>query len=152
MINNYLELIFPSAILIIGSGIGRVFNASTTDWYTALAKPAITPPGWIFGPVWTLLYISIGILLARLWRHKDENKLAIAILITNLAFNFLWTPLFFYFNNIGLALIDSCLILCSIIFLMITLKNKSGLVVLTLPYFCWVSFATLLNLLIYIKN
>lgn len=151
--NNYLpEIIFSSFFLFIGISIGRFFNAGQSQWYSSLVKPSFNPPGWIFSPVWTILYILMGILFARLWRHKDENRVAIALFILQMILNFLWTPLFFYFHTIDLAFLDCTMLLISIIALAWVLRNKRNLVLLILPYLAWVSFATLLNFMIYKMN
>jgi tryptophan-rich sensory protein len=120
------------------------------SWYQQLEKPPLTPPGWVFGPVWTVLYILILISIV-LWvrsKGKAYPALTSAILVVHLAANFVWTPLFFGMQSPLLAFID-ILLLDATLIILIYLFRKSSLsaAYLLLPYLAWVSFATYLNLM-----
>jgi benzodiazapine receptor len=146
--------------LLIPLGIGGVAAIFTTPqiktWYVYLNKPSFNPPNWIFGPVWTMLYIMIGIAACLIWQHRDEGKNYInarRIYIFQLLFNFSWSIVFFGLHQIFGALIIIVLLLISII---INIKSFSRISVaaawLLVPYFLWVSFASTLNLFIYLLN
>ena len=120
------------------------------SWYQQLEKPPLTPPGWVFGPVWTVLYILILISIV-LWvrsKGKAYPVLTSAILVVHLAANFVWTPLFFGMQSPLLAFID-ILLLDATLIILIYLFRKSSLsaAYFLLPYLAWVSFATYLNLM-----
>src|SRR5664279_885920 len=98
--------------LIITVGVGAIAGFATASnisgWYAALSKPSFNPPNWIFGPVWTLLYILMGIALYLIWKQPSSfNKSnALRLFFIQLFLNFCWSFLFFYFHQIGLALIE----------------------------------------------
>lgn len=118
------------------------------DWYATLNKPALTPPGWIFAPVWSLLYLSIAvsILIYYLSKSKQKKKITSWILIFHLISNFCWTSLFFGLQAPGLALIDIIFMDVTLIFLMVLFwkSNKFSSLIL-IPYLLWILFATYLN-------
>ncbi len=138
--------------LAIPLAIGAVAGMFTTDaipgWYASLNQPAINPPNWVFGPVWTLLYILMGISLFLIWSSSpsQQKNLALAIFFIQLLLNFLWSFLFFYFRVIGLALVEIVILWLSIILMIyIFRKVKPVAAYLNVPYLLWVSFATVLN-------
>ncbi len=94
--------------LVIGglSGLGTVNGLN--DWYAFLNKPAFNPPDYIFGPVWTFLYLLMGISLFRIWKSPTGKyrSQALTIFAIHMLFNFAWSFIFFYFRQIGLAFID----------------------------------------------
>lgn len=138
--------------LSLGMLSGYLSHSGNTLWYQELIKPLFNPPAWVFSPVWTILYLMIGSVAAILWRKKENNKMALVIFFSQLFFNLLWSPLFFYFQRIDLALID-VFILWSNIAALIYLTRKQVIVFfLLIPYFLWVSFAAYLNLQIYLLN
>ncbi|MEI6456661.1 MAG: TspO/MBR family protein [bacterium] len=144
-----LRLILSLAIpLAIGAIAGMFTTDAIPGWYASLNRPAINPPNWVFGPVWTLLYILMGISLFLIWSSSPsrQRNLALAIFFIQLLLNFLWSFLFFYFRVIGLALVEIVILWLSII-LMICLfrKIKPMAAYLNIPYLLWVSFATILN-------
>lgn len=127
---------------IIGSQFGP------GDWYQALNKPEWNPPNWIFGPVWTLLYVLMGISVWIIWKSYGLKTAAIpiAFFIVQLILNALWSWFFFGLENVGLAFVD---IIALWTFILITLilfwKLNTWSGVLLIPYIAWVSFATILN-------
>jgi benzodiazapine receptor len=139
-------------VLVLGGGllIGAV-NAPGT-WYQQLAKPGFTPPGWVFGPAWTVLYILIGIAGWRTWQ-RNRNALPMKLWWAQLALNFLWSPVFFSAHWIGAALGVIVLMLASIVgFIFATWKSDRAAAGMFVPYAAWVSFATTLNASIFTLN
>ena len=129
---------------------------SINGWYQTLNKPWFTPPNWAFGPVWTVLYVLMGISLYLIWIAKkkgDEKTLPISIFSFQLILNGLWTPMFFFAQSIIIALfiiilLDVFLIITIILFYRI--DKKAGY--LLIPYSLWLYVATLLNLTIFVLN
>ncbi len=117
-------------------------------WYAALNKPLWNPPSWIFGPVWTLLYILIGLAGYFVWtRGRREDRLAVfSVYGAQLLLNALWTPLFFGLHQIGGALADLVLMWFMILLNIGLFSRQRRLAAwLLIPYFLWVSFAGALN-------
>lgn len=125
-----------------------------SPWYQALAKPDFNPPGWIFGPVWTLLYTMMGISFWLLLRAGwGEARWAILLFAAQLVLNALWTPVFFRWHEIGWAL---AVILALEVLIVATIAAawpvSRPAAVLLLPYAAWVAFATVLNTALYRLN
>ncbi len=117
-------------------------------WYSNLTRPPLTPPDWIFGPVWTVLYILIAISIYLFVRKTLPYRpyTLYALTALHLAANFAWTPLFFGRQNIGLALLDIILIDITLLIMVFVFWRFSKLAsVLLWPYLIWVLFATYLN-------
>lgn len=130
--------------------------SSIPTWYQTLTKPSFSPPSWIFGPVWTILYFLMGVAAYLVWikgLEKRGVKKALSFFIAQLVFNFLWSILFFGLHSPVLALID-ILILWILILITIIKFYKISKVAsyLLIPYLFWVSFATILNLSIVLLN
>lgn len=122
------------------------------EWYRELMKPGFMPPGWLFAPVWTVLYIVIAIVGARLWTGPREPSLKVLWSI-QMGLNFLWSPLFFGLQSIGGALVIIALLLTTICAFIGSGWGKDRVAaVMFLPYLAWVGFATVLNLRIYQLN
>lgn len=136
--------------LVIGYFSGMVTRESITTWYPTLIKPVFNPPNWIFAPVWTVLYIMIGVAGGMVWNRLEFDaervKKAFLFFIIQLALNALWSYLFFGFHNPLLALMEIVL-LWLIIFETYTQFKKIDKVagMLFIPYLAWVSFAMILN-------
>jgi benzodiazapine receptor len=145
--------------LVITVGVGAIAGFATASnidgWYATLSKPWFNPPNWIFGPVWTLLYILMGIALFLIWKQPASlyKSNSLWLFFIQLLLNFLWSFLFFYFHKIGLAFVD---IVALLLFIILTIFSFSRLskkaAWLMVPYVCWVSFATILNGAIYHLN
>jgi len=117
-------------------------------WYAELTRPALTPPNWVFGPAWTILYIMIAIAIIVYYSAsgKQQVLLTTVILAVHLAANFSWTPLFFGLQNPLLALLDIIILDVTLVALIYLFWQASTVAaVLLIPYLCWVSFATYLN-------
>jgi tryptophan-rich sensory protein len=142
--------------LIIG-GIGSFFTlGSIPGWYAGLNKPAINPPGWIFGPVWTLLYILMGISLYLVLREGTERppvRQAVILFIAQLALNLLWSIVFFGLHAIAAALVVLLLLIVLIAATAISFRRISASAAwLLVPYLAWCCFAALLNAQIWWLN
>ena len=139
-------------LLVVGGGLAIGLFTLPGEWYAALVKPSFNPPNWIFGPVWTVLYGMIAIAGWRLWNgHRDS--MAMKLWFAALALNFCWSPAFFAFNNIGLALaIILSLLLVILAFIATARRVDSISALLFAPYALWVAFASLLNAAIFMLN
>ncbi len=141
---NFISLL-PFILLVLGGGTLIGALTGPDDWYRALEKPPFNPPGWLFGPVWTTLYILIAIAGWRLWRDA-RGSLAMKLWWMQLVLNFAWSPMFFEAHEIGWALAIILALLAVIIAFIATawrIDRTSAL--LFIPYAAWVSFAALLN-------
>jgi benzodiazapine receptor len=135
--------------LTFGILSGYLVNAGKSDWYFDLIKPSFNPPSWIFAPVWSILYIMMGIGFGKILNLKGVvKKLLLPLFIIQFLLNLIWSPLFFYYHRIDLALYDICALWLTISGLIIVARNIKIILLLFLPYFCWVSFALVLNLTI----
>jgi benzodiazapine receptor len=152
MSKKSLNLVCILIVLSLGLFSGYVSNSSVSSWYHHLNKPEFNPPAYVFGPVWTILYILMGLALAKIWLLRHEHPELLILFCFQLVLNIFWSPLFFLNHQIGLALLDlACLWLLLIILLLLSLSKKQ-LVWLLLPYALWVSFALLLNYKIWELN
>ena len=128
---------------------------SVADWYTGLRKPGWTPPAWLFGPVWTALYLSMAVAAWLVWRRVGLSGAAVPLAIfgMQLALNLAWSIIFFGRNNIGLALADIVLLWLAIVATIFAFRQVSDLAGwLLVPYLVWVTFAAALNSRIWTMN
>lgn len=129
---------------------------NTYSWYSQLIKPSWSPPSWIFGPVWSVLYVLIAVSFGKVFIMTWQKQIGFLILlpfILNLIFNFAFTPLQFTLQNNFLAAIDILLVLGTIIWAMIAIyPYASWITYVQIPYLVWVSFATVLQLTITFMN
>lgn len=125
-------------------------------WYRALQKPSFSPPNWLFGPVWTCLYVMIAVAAYLVWQRRDDSsfyKTTRTIYFVQLLLNFLWSIAFFGMHQVLGALVIIVLLLISIGILIYRFNYFSKTASLLLvPYILWVSFASVLNLYIYLLN
>ena len=153
--------IFPFMINVlvpfIFAGLGGLITVkSVNTWYTTIQKPSFNPPNWLFGPVWSTLFLLIGISSYLIWRKREQIAhfpRTVAIYFIQLILNLGWSFLFFYSHLIGAALIEIIALLISIIINAIVfykIDKTAGL--LFIPYFLWVSFAAFLTYNIFILN
>jgi len=151
-----LGLVVLILICFSAAGIGSVFTMpSVTDWYAGLRKPGWTPPGWLFGPVWTVLYLSMAVAAWLVWRRAGFSGAAVPLAAfgIQLALNLVWSIIFFGQNNIGLALVDIVLLWIAIVATIFAFRQVSipaGW--LLVPYLIWVTFAAALNFSIWSLN
>jgi len=145
-----IHILFIAAVLGCGLLIG--INNIPGEWYQSLVKPSFNPPNWIFAPVWSILYVTIGFTGARTFLdHRDTT--AMRFWVAQMIFNFAWSPLFFGFREIAMALIVIIALLISIVgFIVVSRKKDAVSALLFVPYLAWVAFATLLNTSIFLMN
>lgn len=147
-----ISLLIP---LAVGAVAGIATSRNVITWYPELNKPTFNPPNWLFAPVWTMLYIFMGISLYLIWRlpATTTRNNAMKLFFIQLALNFIWSFLFFEWHMIGWALID---ILVLLLFIIICIAGFTRIqktaAWLFVPYLAWVSFATALNIAIYRLN
>lgn len=141
-------------IVILGF-LSGLLSGNPGEYYYSLQLPPFAPPSWIFGPMWTLLYILMGISLYLLLNHnnkKQRNNL-VGLFVIQFIFNFIWSALFFNLRNIFIAAIDITLLVIFLSVLMYQLWLHHRLAMwFMIPYYLWVLFATLLNYSIYFLN
>lgn len=139
-------------VLVIGGGLGIGYMTAPGEWYAGLAKPSFNPPGWIFGPVWTVLYVLIAVAGWRTF-ERDRAGWPMRLWWTQLALNFLWSPVFFAAHRIGLALAIVLLMLAVILaFIAAVWRRDRVAACLFAPYAAWVIFASVLNGAIWMLN
>ncbi|MBX3584705.1 MAG: tryptophan-rich sensory protein [Rhizobiaceae bacterium] len=142
----------PFMVLVVGGGLLIGLFTVPGPWYEALVKPSFDPPNWIFGPVWTVLYILIAIAGWRIWQ-RDRSSPAMKLWWLQLLLNFCWSPAFFALRQTGLALaVIVALLLVILAFIAAALKVDRPSALLFVPYAAWVGFATLLNAAIWQLN
>lgn len=153
---SYIKLAISVIIPLVIGFIGSFFTSrSVNTWYTTINKPAFNPPNWIFGPVWTILFILMGISLYLVWSlgFGKNEWLTTGIFSVNLLLNLLWSLLFFGLRSPFLALMDIMALWVIILVNIIVFYNISKTAgILLVPYLLWVSFASILNYYIYILN
>ena len=152
-----LKLISAVAICLVAGFIGSIFTTpAIPTWYAGLNKPSFNPPNWIFAPVWTTLFILMGIAVFLVWEKRGESKLAqygIYLFGLQLAMNTLWSILFFGMQSPLAALFDIAVLWVLILACIITFWKVAKLAGwLMLPYILWVSFASILNAYIVLLN
>ncbi len=150
MKNKYVRLIISIAIPLVVGGLSGWLTANEflADWFVHLTKPSFNPPSAVFGPVWTTLYILMGISLYLVWQSPSSpmKQKAIWSFAVQLFLNFWWSIIFFSFHQIGWALVCIAAILTAIVVMIIYFfKVKPLAAYLQIPYLLWVSFATILN-------
>jgi translocator protein len=146
---NILTVIICIALpLIVGGVAGIATSGNINAWYATLNKPVFNPPNYLFGPVWTILYILMGISLFMIWRSPscDARNYALAIFGIQLILNFAWTFLFFHYKLPGWAFVEIILVWISVMAMIIIFHriNKTAAFI-QIPYLLWVSFASVLN-------
>jgi tryptophan-rich sensory protein len=151
MTSPRIALIF-FLMLAIGGGLGIGFLTAPGNWYAGLAKPSFNPPGWVFAPVWTVLYVLIATVGWRIWRAA-RGRWPMRLWWAQLVLNFLWSPIFFSAHQIGLALLVIVLLLVAILALIAVGWRQHRLASwLLVPYAAWVAFASVLNAEIFMLN
>lgn len=141
---------FVAVIMAISLGIGYV--TAPGEWYDNLDKPAFNPPSWVFGPVWTVLYVLIAVAGWRMWRVAPRSG-AMALWVVQMILNWLWSPAFFGAEApaLALAIIVAMLALIAL-FIAQAWRLDRWSAMLFVPYAAWVAFATTLNGSIFLLN
>ena len=152
-----VRLLAAIVITQIAGLTGAIFTSpAIPSWYENITKPSWVPPNWLFAPVWTALYLLMGVSLFLIWEKGNKNpwfKKALGIFLVQLILNIFWSILFFGMKNPGLALIEIIVLWLSILLMIIIFLRVSKVAAwIQAPYLLWVSFATLLNFSIYRLN
>ncbi len=142
---------------IVGASGALFTSTGLSTWYDALQRPALAPPNWVFGPVWTTLFALIGIALWLVWRQAAssprEVRLAFGVFVGHFAFNLGWSAVFFGMQEISWGLVVIGALWVSIIATMVTFyRVDRRAAVLLVPYLLWVSFAAFLNYQFWVLN
>ncbi len=152
----FIEKFLLCLLLCLGGGwlTGWVTEQGIQEWYPSLLKPRGTPPNQVFPIVWTILYIFMAIALTLLWVSKTTKKHAAVLLFSiQLLLNFSWSWLFFYLEQVGLALVDILFLwICILLTIICFWRHTRYGSYLLLPYLVWVSYAFYLNLFIWMYN
>tara|TARA_B100000989_G_C19525452_1_gene466580 strand:+ start:962 stop:1441 length:480 start_codon:yes stop_codon:yes gene_type:complete len=159
MVKNYKSLIFILLITFLSSFIaGFITQLNIDPWYQSLNKLSFSPPNWIFGPVWTVLYAFMSIAIWVVYEKSKKSDLIFSKKILryyfyHLAINLSWSFIFFYFHLIFFAFINILVLIITIIFLMNLYFPRSKIsFILMVPYLLWITFAAVLNLGLYLIN
>jgi translocator protein len=156
--NNIVKLIIALVIpLAVGGLSGFLTTSEIPGWYQTITKPSWNPPGWVFAPVWTTLYILMGVALYLVWKNENVDsrikRAAIILFAVQLILNFFWSLIFFKQHQIGWAFAE---IMTMWIFIVLTIfafaKVNNIAAWLLVPYISWVSFASILNYTIWKLN
>jgi translocator protein len=151
MMNRRQSLI----VFLVGVvGIGWLIGATNLpgEWYAALNKPSFNPPNWVFAPAWTVLYILIAIAGWKTYL-QEQNGLALQLWLLQMLLNFSWSPVFFRYHHMALALMIILAMLAAITgFVYVQARENRTAALLFIPYAAWVSFASLLNYSLYRLN
>ncbi len=154
--NSTAMLVLFVVACIAISGLGALFTAgSVQQWYPALQKPVWTPPSWLFGPVWTILYLMMAVAAWLVWRRRKSVhvKGALGLFFIQLAINAAWSPLFFGLQNPLAGLLNIALLWAAILATLIAFRRiSSTAAALLVPYWLWVSYASALNFAIWNLN
>jgi tryptophan-rich sensory protein len=154
---NPLKLTIAIAVSELAGIIGSVFTAPAIGgWYAGIIKPTWNPPAWVFGPVWTTLFMLMGIAAFLVWRkglERREVKIALGVFVGQLVLNTLWSIIFFGLHSPGGALIEIAFLWLAILATIIVFAKVSKPAAwLLVPYIAWVSFAGYLNYSIWMLN
>ncbi|MDD4412545.1 MAG: tryptophan-rich sensory protein [Patescibacteria group bacterium] len=149
-ISSFFKL--SSAIIIceLAGIVGSLFTTpSIATWYKSLAKPALNPPSWIFAPVWTTLFILMGVAIFLIWEKGfkvKKVKIALIIFAAQLVLNVFWSIIFFGLHNPGAAFVEIIFLWLAILLTIIYFfKISKPAAYLLIPYILWVTFASYLN-------
>jgi translocator protein len=154
---NWLKLLISLIIPQLVAAGGAYFTITGVgSWYTQINKPDWNPPSWVFGPVWTTLYVLMGISFFLVWKSgatPTVKKTAIFFWMAQLVANFFWSFIFFGQQAIGLAFLEILLLWVFILLTIFSFAKISKLAAwLLVPYISWVSFAAILNYTIWKLN
>lgn len=143
------------ATVVLVAVVGGLASLSASDEYGNFVQPSWAPPSWLFGPVWTVLYITIAVAAWLVWRKDGWSgaRTALTVWAAQLVLNALWTPLFFGAGLFGVAFVEIVLLWLTIVATIVLFARHSRpAALLLLPYVAWVTFASALNLAIWMLN
>lgn len=152
---NVLALVVFGAAVAAAAVIGGIAASSASERYAALERPSWAPPSWLFGPVWTALYVMIAVAGWLVWRQAGVSgaRAALSVFGVQLVLNALWTPLFFGADRFGLAFAEIVVLWLAIVATIVLFRRHSKpAAALLVPYLAWVTFAAALNFAIWQLN
>jgi len=153
---DWIVLILFLVVCFGAAGLGSfVTRPAIATWYRGLRKPSWTPPNWLFGPVWTVLYVAMAVAGWLVWRRRglQECRTELSLFALQLILNTAWSLVFFKFHRIAWALAEIVVLWIAIAATLVTFAEVSTLAALLLaPYLAWVSYAAALNLAIWRMN
>lgn len=154
--NEVVKLITAVSLTVVLGGVGGWVTAPEIPaWYAGLTKPSFNPPNWLFGPVWTTLYILMGISFYLVWKQpvsKERNR-ALLLFTVQFILNFCWSFIFFGMHETGWALAEMIVLWIMILITIFSFIRFSATAAwLLVPYILWVSFAMVLNAAIWRLN
>jgi tryptophan-rich sensory protein len=152
--NKLLTFILFLIITFSASLVGGLATINFKEpWYSLLNKPIFNPPDWVFGPVWTILYLMMTISIWLYWHSKNKEMNTVYIYFIHLVFNTTWSITFFVFHNMLLALVVLIILIAFIINLILSFRRvKKVSAYLMIPYLLWCCFALILNSSLIILN
>ena len=152
--NKIISLFIFVLITYLASFIASFATLTSKEpWYSSLIKSNLTPPDWVFAPVWTTLYLLMALAIWICWNKKNQDIYLVVIYLIHLFFNTTWSIIFFVFHNILFAMINLAIILFFIIILMKRYKKISNLsFYLMIPYLIWSCYALILNVTLFYLN
>ncbi|PWY54337.1 tryptophan-rich sensory protein [Legionella qingyii] len=141
---------------LVGFFLGLLTQANIYSWYEELHKSILTPPGWVFSVVWSILYAFLAIAGFTLWKNRNnpETKTILSLYLVQLMMNWIWTPLFFQLHWLGFSFLWIVIMVgLNAAIILITIKSKEkGILLLIIPYSLWLIFASYLNGIIWTLN
>lgn len=155
MKSSWLGLIGWILATLATGGVGALATRRAREFYAGLVRPSWAPPGWLFGPVWTTLYLMMGVSAWLVWRAAGWSGAggALALFLVQLACNALWSWLFFAWRRGAVAFVDVVVLLCLIVATIRAFARVDGVAaILLVPYLVWVAFATALTYSIWRAN
>jgi tryptophan-rich sensory protein len=156
-ISNFWKLVIAIVVSEAAGGLGSIFTSSAIPtWYATLSRPALNPPNWVFAPVWTTLFVLMGIAAFLIWKQgleKPKVREALKIFLGQLTLNVLWSFIFFGLHEPGWAFVEIIFLWLAILATILSFyKISKTAAYLLIPYIAWVSFASYLNLAIWQLN
>ncbi|MES1210793.1 MAG: TspO/MBR family protein [Acidobacteriota bacterium] len=153
---SLLALAGFAALCFAAAALGGIWTSGAIPtWYQEIAKPAWTPPSWLFGPVWTALYLAMGVAAWLVWKQGgwSARRGALTLFLVQLALNTAWSGLFFGLRNPALGMLDITLLWIAILLTLLAFRRVSAAAAwLFVPYLLWVTFAAALNVSIWRLN
>jgi tryptophan-rich sensory protein len=154
--NDYISLMVFLFLSFLAGGIGSIFTSpSVKTWYVTLVKPPFNPPSWLFGPVWTVLYILIAVSGWIVWKNRQNPQATILLYLFGLQLflNALWTFIFFGRRLMGWAFLEILILTIAVgTYAMFARNVSKTAAILFVPYWVWLLFAGYLNLTIWLIN
>ncbi len=153
MKGHWLSLLGWMALCFAAAAVGGL--AGPDSWYRAIDKPPWNPPDWVFGPVWTVLYMLMGIAAWMVWRERARAAVTIpiALFLVQLVLNSLWSWVFFRWHQPGWALVELVALWMTVLLTVLAFRKVRPVAgALLVPYLLWVAFAGVLNASIWLRN